>query len=106
MVTSVPRIGQNEKIGTDQPQASVRQRLVDHNLRVSRIQYTAADKGCIDIVEPHCSLVRAAYAPELRGIPLRLSYCHILKALSGVSNGLHKGACPGLLFRCDGFMFV
>ena len=94
----IPSVGENQKVGANQSQASVWRGLVDHDLGTRGIQDAAAFTRCsIHIVKPHGARVGAAHAAELKGIALRLSHRHIFEALGGFPDGLDKSTRFALL---------
>src|SRR5262249_23426563 len=93
-ILRVPRVGENQIVGANQSQASVRHRLVDHDLGTRGVNYAGIHQVSIHKVEPHRPTVGSTYAAELKDIPLRLSYRHILEALGRFANDLDQSARP------------
>src|SRR5205807_1987750 len=53
----VPGVGENEIVGADQSEPSVRQWLVDHNLGTRGVQLAVHDEGQVHEVHPHSPCV-------------------------------------------------
>src|SRR5580704_7626349 len=100
LLLCIPRFGENQKIGTDQSQSSAWRRLVDHDLRMHRVEFAAVYQSSVHIVKPHRSRIRSAYTAKLKDIAFRLGYGHILKALGRFPDNFDKSARPAFLFRC------
>ena len=52
-VLRVPGVGDHEIVGAGQPQLAVRQRLVEHDLRVREVDLAVADQRAVHEVQPH-----------------------------------------------------
>ena len=95
----VPCVGEQQKVGTDQSQASVRRRLVDHDLGARGIENARVYQVPIHIVKAHGAGVGAAHAAELKSIALRFRNRDIFEALGRFPDDLDQGARIALLLR-------
>src|SRR5215813_6101094 len=93
-ILRVPRVGENQIVRPDEPQASVRHRLVDHDLGMRSVNYTGIHEVSIHKVEPHRPTVGSTHTAELKDISLCLSYRHIFKALCRFANDLDQSTRP------------
>ena len=60
----MPGVGKNQIVRADEPQASVRLPLVNHDLGTRRVQYVVEHKGQVREVESHGAVVGSADAAE------------------------------------------
>jgi hypothetical protein len=64
VVLGVPVGGKHQEIGPDQPLAAIRERLVDDDFGLRRIERDVLHQREVHVVEPHGAVVRAAHAPQ------------------------------------------
>ena len=101
--SSIPVARQNQIVRADQPQASVRERLVDHDLGTRRVQHAIEDQRKVHVVEAHGTELAAADAAERESIPFPLSHFHVTEALSGFTDDSDQRArLSSVMRRCEG----
>ena len=82
----VPIGGEHQEVGADEAQASVRQRLVDHDLRTRRVQLAVADQRHVHVVQSHRADVGSADAAKQQLVALRFRRGGIAKPRSRLAH--------------------
>src|SRR6478672_6149673 len=86
----IPCARDNEIVGAREFQASVRLRLVEHDLGTINVHDTVAHQGVVYVVETHGPKVVSAHATEFKAIPIVFGHPNILKAFGRFPNRLEK----------------
>src|SRR5262249_51798315 len=79
-VLLTPHVGKNEIVSADEFLASVRHRLVDHDLRTSGVNNAAGHKGSIHVMEAHRARIGSAHTSELQDVAFSLRRRYVLEA--------------------------
>src|SRR5690606_15285035 len=96
-VLRVPVLREDKEVRADEALLAVRQRLVDDDLRRSRIQNAIADQVHLYVMKPHGAVVGAADAAEMKLIALGNRNVDVAEPSRGLTNRPHELAC--MLFR-------
>ena len=101
-VLRIPVARQNQIVRADQPQAAVRERLVDHDLGTRRVQHAIEDQRKVHVVETHGTELAATDAAELESITFGLGHLHVTEALGGLTDDSDQSArLSSVMLRCE-----
>jgi hypothetical protein len=89
----MPVARENEIVRPDQPEASVRERLVDYDLRSRRVEQAAVeDQRRVHVVQAHRTVLATADAPKHELITCLLGLVHVAESLGGFTHNPDQGA--------------
>jgi hypothetical protein len=91
-ISGMPTGSEYEKVGADQLETAIRQRFVDHDLGPRGIQNVVGNERQVDVVQSHCTRIRAADAAEHQRIALRFRDGHVFETLGRVAHDFHEVA--------------
>ena len=87
----MPVARRNQIVRTDQPQASVRERLVDDDLRTRRVEHAVVEnQRQVHVVETHRTVLAAVHAAEHELITCLLGLVHVAEALRDFTHDLDQ----------------
>ena len=82
----VPAVREHQVIRANQLQAAVRHRLVNHDLRLRRIDLAVADERHVDVVDAHRAAILTADAAKHRRVAFGLCDVDVLEALRRLAD--------------------